>query len=64
MSRSDWIWDNEYIVSVIGNNDDIEEMVEQVELDNQETFNEWRDEEDTYGRMIELTEEQIETLNN
>ena len=64
MSSSDWIWDNEYIVSVIGNNDDIEEMVEQVELDNQETFNEWRDEEDTYGRMIELTEEQIETLNN
>ena len=65
MIGSDWIWSCKYIVKVIENNNDIDEMVEQVEKDHQEDFDEWKNEDlDMYESMIDLTKEQIETLDN
>jgi arginine decarboxylase-like protein len=63
-NSNDWIWDNGYIIRVIESNETIEEMINQVEIDNQDIFDEWKTEyeEDTYEGMINLTRDQVETL--
>jgi hypothetical protein len=59
-----WIWDSGYIIRVIESNETIEGMINQVEIDNQDIFDEWKTEyeEDTYEGMINLTRDQVETL--
>jgi len=63
-NSNDWIWDNGYIIRVIESNETIEGMINQVEIDNQDIFDEWKTEyeEDTYEGMINLTRDQVETL--
>ena len=71
-----WIWNSRYIIGVIDGNESknkercktfqernerIEEMIKQVEKDNQDTFDEWK-EEGGEDFMIDLTRDQVETL--
>ncbi|NVK76023.1 MAG: hypothetical protein HWE24_21310 [Oceanospirillaceae bacterium] len=58
----EFIWDGDYVRTLIKELSDKGKVLNQIIDDNQETFDDWKS-EDLYESMVDLTKEQIDYLN-